>query len=70
MLVIGIIDDRANLSPVWRIVALTFIVFTVFSIIPLFVLHTLRFGLFGSDFSVPLAIRSPHRSLRFSSSDL
>ncbi|MGB8363081.1 MAG: glycosyltransferase family 4 protein [Rhizomicrobium sp.] len=54
MLVIGIIDDRANLSPVWRIVALTFIVFTVFSISPLFVLHTLRFGLFGSDFSVPL----------------
>lgn len=55
MLVIGLIDDRANLSPVWRIVALTFIVFTVFSINPLFVLHTLRFGLFGSYFSIPLS---------------
>lgn len=61
MLIVGLIDDRANISPVWRIVALAFIVFSVFSISPLFIIHTLRFGLFGSDFSIPLgdAIAAP-----------
>lgn len=47
MLLVGIADDRAGLSPVWRFAALIFIIFVSFSVNPLFVIHTLRLGGFG-----------------------
>lgn len=53
-LVVGLIDDRSGLSPVWRLVALTFIVFAAFSAEPLFVLHTLRLGGFTHNIAVSL----------------
>ncbi|MGA7676573.1 MAG: MraY family glycosyltransferase [Rhizomicrobium sp.] len=46
-LIVGVIDDRWGLSPVWRIVALTFAIFAVFSAYPILMLHTLRFGYVG-----------------------
>jgi UDP-GlcNAc:undecaprenyl-phosphate GlcNAc-1-phosphate transferase len=49
-LIVGVIDDRWGLSPVWRLLALTFVSFTVFSVSPMFVLHAVRIGIF--DFSV------------------
>ncbi len=46
-MLVGVIDDRWGLSPVWRIVALTFAIFAVFSAYPIFVLYTVRFGYLG-----------------------
>ena len=46
MLIIGMIDDRANLSPALRLLALIMIVFAVFSLNPLFILHTLPIDFF------------------------
>lgn len=43
MVLIGVIDDRLGISPVWRLAAMVFIVFSVFSLEPLFVLHSLKF---------------------------
>jgi UDP-GlcNAc:undecaprenyl-phosphate/decaprenyl-phosphate GlcNAc-1-phosphate transferase len=54
MLLVGAIDDRTSISPVWRFAALIFIVFAVFSITPLFVLHTLALGGFGEHVSIAL----------------
>lgn len=56
LLFIGILDDRMGISPVWRLVAMTFIIFSVFSLEPLFILHTLKFGFRRWQFSVPLGI--------------
>jgi UDP-GlcNAc:undecaprenyl-phosphate GlcNAc-1-phosphate transferase len=53
-LVIGLIDDRTGLSPVWRLLAMMYIIFTAFSLEPLFVLHTLRSDLFGLHLSISL----------------
>ncbi len=54
MLLIGVIDDRAAISPVWRFAALIFVVFAAFSINPLFVLNTLALGGFGYQISIAL----------------
>jgi UDP-GlcNAc:undecaprenyl-phosphate/decaprenyl-phosphate GlcNAc-1-phosphate transferase len=62
MLLVGVADDRANLSPVWRFGALIFIIFVAFSLNPLFVLHTLKLGGFGYHIAIsldPLRDRSP-----------
>ena len=42
MLIVGVLDDRLGVSPVWRMLAATFISFVVFSIAPMFVLHSLH----------------------------
>lgn len=54
MLLVGVADDRAGLSPVWRFVALVFIIFVAFSLNPLFVLHTLKLGGFGYHIAISL----------------
>jgi UDP-GlcNAc:undecaprenyl-phosphate GlcNAc-1-phosphate transferase len=54
MLVVGVIDDRTGLSPVWRLLVMMFIIFTAFSVEPLFELHTLKLGLFGHEALVSL----------------
>ena len=54
MLLVGAIDDRTSISPVWRFAALIFLVFAAFSITPLFVLHTLALGGFGFQISIAL----------------
>ncbi len=54
VLVVGVVDDRSGLSPVWRLLVMMFIIFTAFGLEPLFVLHTLRLGLFHSGFSLSL----------------
>lgn len=51
---VGLIDDRWGLSAVWRLLALTYIVFTIVSIEPLFVLHRFGLELFGVQLSAPL----------------
>jgi UDP-GlcNAc:undecaprenyl-phosphate GlcNAc-1-phosphate transferase len=53
-LVIGLMDDRWGLSPVWRLLALTFIAFSVLSIEPLFAFHSLRLGFFGINVALGL----------------
>ncbi len=60
MLLIGLIDDRAGLSAVWRVVALAALVFAVFALGPQFVLHTLRFRHFDYHIALPLgALAAP-----------
>jgi len=56
MLVVGVFDDRIGLSPVFRLVALTLVVFAVFAIEPLLMLRTLRFGVPGANFGVSLGL--------------
>src|ERR1700761_3993404 len=46
MLVLGFVDDRWAISPVWRLFALCFISFSLLSIEPVFVLHSVKFTLF------------------------
>jgi UDP-GlcNAc:undecaprenyl-phosphate GlcNAc-1-phosphate transferase len=54
MLVVGVIDDRLNISASWRIAALTAVVLAVQIFEPLFVLHALRFHIIRVDFDVLL----------------
>ena len=54
MLIVGVVDDRTGLSPVWRLLVMMFLVFTTFSIEPLFILHTLRIEALNFDFSISL----------------
>ena len=54
MLIIGMIDDRANLSPWWRLLALILIVWVVFLLKPVFVLHTLPIDFFGGHLLLAL----------------
>ena len=53
-LVVGVIDDRIGVSPRWRLVALTIVVFGVFAAEPLFILRALRFAVRDFDLGVPL----------------
>ena len=55
-LVVGLIDDVSGLSPVWRVVAMTFVIFAAFSVEPIFVLHTLRLGIIGSSIPITLGV--------------
>ena len=54
MLIIGILDDRLTISPVWRLVGLSFICFGLFPFEPSFVLHSLDIWLFNTHLIVPL----------------
>ena len=54
MLGIGILDDRLGISPVWRLLALTFISFGIFSFQPIFVLHSLRLWFLHQNYTVQL----------------
>lgn len=56
MLAIGAMDDRLGLSPVWRLVAMTFIIFSLFLFEPLFILHALKFSFHGYKLTIPLSI--------------
>ena len=56
ILVVGVIDDRYGLSPVFRLGALALVVFLVFATEPLLMLHALRFGVHGDNFGVALGI--------------
>lgn len=47
MLVVGLVDDRSGLLPVWRLLFMVFLVFAAFSAEPLFVLHVIRLKMFG-----------------------
>ena len=55
MLIVGVLDDRLGVSPVWRLVALTFISFVVFSVEPLFVLYSFHFWIFHVNSVIQLA---------------
>ncbi len=55
MLIIGVLDDRLGISPVWRLVALTFISFVVFSVEPMFVLYSFHFWILHVNWIVQLA---------------
>ena len=54
VLAIGVLDDRFDLSPAWRFVALFFVVFVAFSVEPLFVVHSISLTIFGTPIDVPL----------------
>ena len=54
VLIVGIVDDRTGISPVWRLLVMMFIIFTAFGLEPLFVLHTLHFGLPGTSAFISL----------------
>jgi UDP-GlcNAc:undecaprenyl-phosphate GlcNAc-1-phosphate transferase len=54
MFLVGIVDDRADISSGWRFVALSYIVFCAFSFQPDFVIHTLRFQYSHVDINIPL----------------
>ncbi|HEY0302449.1 MAG TPA: MraY family glycosyltransferase, partial [Rhizomicrobium sp.] len=54
MLIIGLADDLTGISPVWRLLMMMFLVFTTFSIEPIFVLHTLRLGVAGFSSAISL----------------
>jgi len=53
-LVVGVIDDRIGVSPRWRLVALTVVVFGAFAAEPYFILRALRFAVRGYDFGISL----------------
>jgi len=50
---IGVLDDRLDVSPAWRMVALFFTAFVAFSVEPLFVVHSISLDLFGLGIDVP-----------------
>lgn len=54
MLVVGVADDRLDLSPRWRFAALIFVIFLAFSVNHLFVLNAIRLGAFGYHVSLAL----------------
>ncbi len=54
VLIVGVIDDRTGISPVWRLLVMMFIIFTAFGLEPLFVLHTLCLGVPGSGICLSL----------------
>jgi UDP-GlcNAc:undecaprenyl-phosphate GlcNAc-1-phosphate transferase len=54
MLMVGVTDDRLNLSPRWRFAALIFIIFLAFSVNHLFVLNAVRLDAFGYHYSIAL----------------
>ena len=54
VLIIGLIDDRVGLSPIWRAAPLAAVIAAVLIVDPLFVLHTLVFRIFGAAASVSL----------------
>lgn len=54
MLVVGFLDDRMAISPVWRLFALSLIAFTLLQIEPSFVLHQPRVWLFGHEYFLTL----------------
>jgi len=56
MLIVGVFDDRIGLSPAFRLIALTLVVFAVFAVEPLLMLRTLRFGVPGANFGVSLGL--------------
>jgi UDP-GlcNAc:undecaprenyl-phosphate GlcNAc-1-phosphate transferase len=64
MLIVGIVDDRADISSGWRFVALTYIVFCAFSFEPGLVVHTLRFQYSHVNINIPLdPIAAPFTAL-------
>jgi UDP-GlcNAc:undecaprenyl-phosphate GlcNAc-1-phosphate transferase len=54
MLIVGVLDDRAGLSPGARFLALFLVCLGALLIHPTFVLHTLRLGAFHHELMVPL----------------
>ena len=54
MLVVGFVDDRVAISPVWRLFALCVIAFTVLQIEPSFVLHRPRLWLLEKEYFLQL----------------
>lgn len=55
MLIVGVLDDRLGVSPLWRLVALTFISFVVFSVEPMFVLYSFHFWILHVNWVIQLA---------------
>ena len=58
--VIGLLDDRHELSAVLRVGLLTATIIAVLIFDPLFVLHTLAFKIFGLTLSVTVPNTKPH----------
>jgi UDP-GlcNAc:undecaprenyl-phosphate/decaprenyl-phosphate GlcNAc-1-phosphate transferase len=54
-MIIGVVDDRKNLSPLLRVATLAAVIVAVMMADPIFVLHTLAFRIFGVTLSVSLA---------------
>jgi len=54
MLIVGVLDDRLGVSPLWRMLALVFVSFVVFSLEPIFVLHSLHLWILHINWVVPL----------------
>ena len=54
MLVIGVLDDLLGISPVWRLVGLSFICFGLFPFDPEFILHSLNIWVFNHHFIIPI----------------
>ena len=54
MLIVGYLDDRLGISPVWRLFALCFIAFSLLSIMPMFGLHSLKIWLFQQHYDLEL----------------
>src|SRR5689334_18013402 len=53
VLAIGVLDDRLDLSPAWRLLGLFFVVFIAFSVEPTFVVHSISLNLLGTHLTVP-----------------
>jgi len=54
VMAVGVLDDRLDVSPAWRFLALFFVVYVAFSVEPLFVIRTLNLDLLGNKLSIPL----------------
>jgi len=54
VLAIGVLDDRFDLSPAWRFVALFFVVYVAFSVEPQFVVRSINMTVFGASIALPL----------------
>jgi UDP-GlcNAc:undecaprenyl-phosphate GlcNAc-1-phosphate transferase len=55
-LIIGMIDDRMGILPVWRLGMLTGVILLVFAVMPSYILHSLWFALFNAGFWIPLGV--------------
>jgi UDP-GlcNAc:undecaprenyl-phosphate/decaprenyl-phosphate GlcNAc-1-phosphate transferase len=53
-MIIGVVDDRKNLSPLLRVATLAAVIIAVMIADPIFILHTLAFRIFGLTLSVSL----------------
>lgn len=56
MLVVGVVDDRFDVSPLWRLASFLLITWGAFAARPLFVLHALHFDLPGFELNVALGV--------------